>query len=377
MIILRAWVRRAMLVLVALLAGEMGARLDDRLFVGTPIAASPTFDELFFTLDDGIRRGVPHARFKEVQLNSLGMLGPEMSLERRPDCERWLFLGASETFGEAAVKGSDYPSVLRGSLTESNCIEIANAASPGLDLHGITNQYAGYLFHLRPDVVFIYPPTQFYLGEHHGRGGHPNSEEAKPPGIAPPARSVDGEFSLARLFESSRLIERLRDTAEVPVSIQRMRTKRWIQASLDQHPADWPYDAMPVDRLTSFEEDLEILVRRIRASGARPIILVHAVRVANPPREEDRDDLLGIRAFTPRATPEIFAAFEYAAAARTRSIATRLGVGCVDLALGLSGNRDLFIDTVHFNPDGASLVSRLIMAVMARESAGEACDALQ
>lgn len=377
MIPLRAWARLATLVLIALLAGEIGARLDDRLFVGTPVAASPTFDGLFFTLDDGIRRGVPHARFKNFQLNSLGLLGPEMSLERKPDCERWLFLGASETFGEASVKGSDYPSKLRDSFAESSCVEIANAASPGLDLRAVTNQYAGYLFHLRPDVVFVYPPTQFYLGDLRERRDPPRSDETKPPGMAPPRGGADGEFSISRLLESSRLVERLRDTAEMPASIQRMRTKRWIQEALDEHRADWPYSSMPEDRLTAFDEDLEILVRRIRETGARPVVLVHAVRVANPPREEDRDDLLGVRRFTPRATPEIFTAFEYAAAARTRSIARRLGVSCVDLAAHISGSRDLFIDVVHFTPDGASLVSRLIMDVMSSESAGDGCDALQ
>lgn len=377
MSLLRSGVAHGLLMAIALLAGEIGARLDDRLFIGTPVLENPTFERLFFQLEDGIRRGVPHARFKKIQLNGLGLLGPELELERRPGCERWLFLGASETFGEASMAGSDYPSKVRAALPPGRCVEVANAASPGLDLRAVIAQYNGALFRLAPDVVFVYPPTHFYLGELRDRNPVAQSETATPPGALPPPRASSEPFDVRHWLDASRLLERLRDTAEVPRPLQRLRTQRWIDQALAQHPSDWPFRVVPEDRLAAYEGDLEYLVGQIRESGATPVILVHAVRVANPPRPEDAEDLIAVRTFTPRAPPEVFAAFEYEAAERTRATADRLGVRRVDLAAALNGKRDLFLDAIHFTPEAAARVARMILDAVSSESAAERFGALQ
>ena len=377
---LRGLLAIGLLTLVGIVAGEVGARLDDRIFLGVPLAANPTFEGLFYSLDDGIRRGVPGARYKKVTFNNLGMRGPDMPASPAPGCERWLFLGASETFGEPGIEGGDYPSHLRALLPPGRCIEVANSASPGLNLRTVTEQFDAYLNRIGATVVFVYPPTQFYLTDMSARRAPSVASLATPAGATPPPRQ-GGDWQPARLLSSSRLLERLRDTAEIPAPIQRLRTERWIDAALAAHPADWPYREVPGDRLAAFDADVSYLVGRIRASGATPVLITHAIRVQSPPRPEDQPDLFALRTYVPRAPAEVMAAFEYAAAERLRGLSRRLGVQHVDAAAHLSGERDLFIDAVHFSPDGNAAMAALIRDAMlpaAAAGAGEAStDAVQ
>lgn len=360
---LRGMAAIAVLTLIGIVAGEAGARLDDRIFQGVPLTANPTFEGLFHSLDDGIRRGVPGARYKKVTFNNLGMRGPDMPAMPAPGCERWLFLGASETFGEPGIEDGDYPSHLRALLPPGRCIEVANSASPGLNLRTVTEQFDAYLNRVGATVVFVYPPTQFYLADMSARRTPSAASLATPAGAAPVARRSQG-WAPARLAESSRLLERLRDSAEIPAPIQRLRTQRWIDAAIAAQPADWPYREVPVDRLAAFEADVTYLVERIRASGATPVLITHAIRVQSPPRPEDQADLFALRTYVPRAPAEVMAAFEYAAAERLRGLSRRLGVQYVDAAARLSGERDLFIDAVHFSPDGNAVMAELIRDAM-------------
>ena len=57
-------------------------------------------------------------------------------------------------------------------------------------------------------------------------------------------------------------------------------------------------------------KDLDNLVTDVRASGARPILITHAVRATVPPRPEDSLLLLGWRLYSPRATTETSLRFE-------------------------------------------------------------------
>src|SRR3954467_3344274 len=81
---------------------EIGARVDDWFFEDVPVLASPSFMGLFAPDADGLRLGVPHARWKKVRLNNLGLRGPDTPAQPHAGCPRWMFLGASETFGDPA-----------------------------------------------------------------------------------------------------------------------------------------------------------------------------------------------------------------------------------------------------------------------------------
>ena len=353
---------------VAVIAGELGARIDDRLFEGIELTANPTFSGLFFNFSDGIRRGVPHARWKKVEFNNLGMRGPDLAVTPKPGCTRWLFLGASETFGEPGIAGADYPSHLRARIAaqpDAACVEIANSSSPGLSVRGVTEQFDAYLHRLHAHVVFVYPDTQVYLTPMRPRRTPSPQDAREPPGALPvPHSGGTRGLDIAQLGESSRLLGRLRDSAEVPEPIQRLRTQRWIDSALAQHGTDWPFTSVPREPIEVLADDLAYLVQRIRASGATPVLIAHAIRSSNPPRQADFDDLFAARTYVPRAPPEVFVGFEYAAAERTRRVAKQLGVQLIDAAAHLSGRRELFIDEVHFTPAGNEAMAALIDRVM-------------
>jgi hypothetical protein len=338
---------------VAAVMCEVGARIDDWFFEDVPVLASPSFPALFSTDETGMRHGIPAARWKKVRLNNLGLRGPDVPVERRDGCGRWMFLGASETFGDPAQANKDYPARVRTLTSSAKCLEVLNTAFPALDLRSIIRYYQFYMSKYRPDVVFIYPPIHFYLGE-----------------VAP--RNIDRPRDIAdntapqpvSLLEKSRFFERLKDTAEVPAIIQKRRVQRWIAAAEQGHDDGWHFKAVPEDRLNLMSEDLQALIELVRASGAEPVLMTHAVRVASPPRAEDQQDLYAMRVYVPRATEDVLAAFEYAAAERVRGLATQTGTRLIDVAKTMNGRRERFVDLVHFSNEGNDEVAHLIVEAM-------------
>jgi hypothetical protein len=169
------------------------------------------------------------------------------------------------------------------------------------------------------------------------------------------------------LSEKSRLLGRLRDTAEIPAFIQKYLNRKSVAALLADEPDGSLFERVPEERLELLAEDLRVLVESIRRSGAEPVLMTHAVRTTSPPRAEDLHDLSGMRVYVPRASEAILAQFEYAAADTTRRVARDMNVRLIDVAAQLDGQRDMFIDLVHFAPVGHAEVARLIVADLQRK----------
>jgi lysophospholipase L1-like esterase len=358
------WRTLAACALFALVIGvfcEIGARLDDWFFDEISVTANPRFENLFVRGDDGVRRGVPGARWKKVALNNLGMRGPDVPPERRPGCRRWLFLGASETFGEPSRVADDYPARVRALAQRRGCVEVLNSAFPGIAPHSLLAYYESVLAQYRPDVVFVYASTHFYLAE------LPDTKlAATTPRDTPPAATEPPGLSLEALLGYSRFFDRLRDSAEMPAAIQKRRLRQWIKEQSVGKPAGWAFGVVPEPRLEIMARDLTGLIDGIRRSGAEPVLMTHAVRVANPPRAEDMNDLFAMRVYVPRASEQVIAAFEYAAADRVRALAAEKSVRLIDVAKLMNGRREQFIDLVHFSSAGHSELARHVDAEMTR-----------
>lgn len=328
---------------------ELGARLDDKIFDGTPLLAAPSYEALFTTNEKGLRQGRPHARWKQVSMNNVGMRGADVEIGGEKKCSRWMFLGASETFGEPSVKDMEYPQRLaKLAHSAGRCVEILNTAFPGLHPAEFAERYREFQSHYKPDLVFIYPSVQLYLG-HIPDGANkelPLQENKK----------NQGRASLLK----SRFLERLKDSLEVPQIVQTYRVRRWIQQATDGKPADWMFTAPPKDRLDMFATHIQDTVSAVRASGAEPILMTHAIRATSPPRAEDSADLFAMRVYTPRASESALAAFEYAAAERVRQLAGKSRARLVDVSRLVGGNRGMFIDLVHFSPVGHEYVAKKI-----------------
>jgi hypothetical protein len=329
---------------------ELGSRLDDLFFERVPLTANPTFGGLFMQHESGFRVGRPGSSWKKVRVNNLGMRGPDVPEERSPGCQRWLFIGASETFGEPFVADQEFPARLRAKLAGGPCVEILNAAFPGIVPRQFNSYYRAELARHRADVVFIYPSTHFYL-----------KDELPPPAPEPGLVAESGGLALD---ERSRFLGRLRDSAEVPAFIQRHRVQKWIDRQVAQRPPGWQFTGAPADRLDILDSEFREFLKTIQDSGAEAVLMTHAIRATNPPRPEDFGDLRAMRVYVPRPTEAGLADFEYAAADRIREIGRATGTRVIDIAAPMSGHRKWFIDLVHFTPEGHERIADMIVAAM-------------
>lgn len=331
-----------------LLGAEIATRVDDYVSNSISLLKTPAYEDLWIDDASG-RRGRPHARFKLISFNNVGLQGPDVT--NRSSCRRVLFLGSSETFGQPAVKGSAYPSHVRS----DRCLEVLNSSIPGMSMRRMVS-YWDALEGLKPDIVAIYPATHFYL--------NPQTPQPKE---APKAAPVSASIGPGELLKHSRFWGRLRDALAMPAWFSRWLDERTIRQQLHGHDDAWMFRAVPESEIDRLSHDVGELVDAVKASGARVLIISQAVRATSPPRPEDYDDLHAMRIFLPRATEETLAAFPRRANAALEDLARSKGVEFVDVAPVLSGRRDMFIDFVHFTPQGAEEVAQIV---------GEAIDAL-
>jgi len=209
----------------------------------------------------------------------------------------------------------------------------------------------------KPSVVVIYPTPGFYLGD----------RPPRPYGPAPPAPKPVPAFANF----SWRVLDRARDAFDHPDVVQRWRDERAIAAAQAQHPAGWLFTDVPRDRVDAYRRDLEAVVTAVAGTGARPILLTHAVGFAWPPRPEQEDALLSFHRLSPRAPGPVLMGFERAAAYATRDLARSRGVVLVDAAQAIGGRAEWFgPDLIHFNDAGAAEMARLLsVAITAPQQA--------
>jgi hypothetical protein len=329
----------ALLALVVVTAAELMARLDDAVRLGTPVLASPSYADLIMHDSLGIR-GRPFARYEKWTLNGAGFRGREITKFPNPGCIRVAVMGASETFGYYESPGKEYPAQLADSLSRSGCYEVINAAVAGMALPAQIQLWDKWVARFQPSIVVIYVPPVFYLA-------------GDPPKFPSPIQG--GPDPIPTRF-APRLLDRLHDRIEYPEFIQRRRVKRGLANALAGKPESWFYREVPAERLALFRNHLDSLVSSIRARGAVPVLVTHAMRFGDPPKKED-EELLSWRKYTPRATEEVLLAFEREAASSTRSLARERGVTLVDVASAMTGHTEWFADFTHFDDKGAGVIA--------------------
>jgi lysophospholipase L1-like esterase len=280
-------------------------------------------------------------------MNQHGFRGPEISERPGPGVTRVVVLGASETFGLYESRDMEFPAVLRRLLETEGKFEVINAALPGMTVRSMKPYWDAWVRRFAPHVVIIYPSPLFYLN----MGGPARASSAKEP--VQQARGADCSLQ-------PRIMERIKDVFEYPLFIQRRRDARRLEELLQaQDPASLLTD-VPSQLVTAFKEDVGHLVSAVRATGATCMLVIHAMRVSMPPREEDRALLESARVHVPRATASVIAGFEDAADRTIRECAGEAGVLLSDAAGELGGKEECFADLVHFTDRGAEAMARLL-----------------
>jgi hypothetical protein len=328
---------------LALVVAEVTTRFDDWLRFGMPILGSADEIEDLRVVDTLGVRGRPYGSYLRYHLDNYGFRGPsDVTVARRPGCERIMVLGASETFGISEPDGFEYPAQLSQRLNERGCTEVLNAAVPGMALPQIRYTWNHYWRQFAPDYVLIYPSPIFYLSTHLSRG--------------PRVDSLRNRVVTRSPFRP-RLVFLAHQAISYPEVIQRRRIARFTREALVGIPEDSLWRDVPNDRLALFVSDLDSLSGDVKRSGATPVLMTHAMRFTPKPHPADEDILAAWRQFTPRATSAVMIDFEGRAAAETRALAARRGLPLADIACALSGQRTRFSDFVHFTRDGAAIVA--------------------
>jgi lysophospholipase L1-like esterase len=340
------------------LSAELTARVQDWLRDSTPILSVPNWDRDLFIETAGGRRGRPNGRFKKWSLNEFGFRAGPMTMEPQKGRPRIVVLGASETFGLYESPANEFPAQLAALLASRGQYEVINAALTGLTLHSTIPYWNEWVSRFHPDIVAIYPSPLFYLVDNRGT----DRVAVAPLSSVPALASIGGDFEQVAdmVIRSSRLVERAKDLLDVPDPIQRIRDARTIEAVTRNKPADWLFQTLPQDRVDQLLADIDTLVTIIAHSGARPIVLTHASRVAEPPRPQDADWLWRARVHMPRASPGVIGRFNTATNEAIRAWAVHRGVTLVDIAADMNGREDLFGDLIHFNDAGAAFVARAL-----------------
>jgi len=347
MLFVRRTVWLMTLALIVGIAAEVMARVDDAVRSGVPILASPSYTDL--TIQDSLgTRGRPFARFEKWKLNGAGFRSQEVSLASPGKCTRVAVMGASETFGYAESPGKEYPAQLADSLNRIGCYEVLNTAVTGLPTTGQIQLWENWVSRFEPNVVVIYASPAFYLSN-----DAPEFSKLKPRGPAP----ISNPFEL-------RLMGRLKDRIDYPDFLQRRRVMKRIAHETAGKPDNWLFRTVPDDRLRLFQAHLDSLVESIRARGAVPVLVTHAMRFGDSLNEQDHDLLRSWRQFSPRATEDVLIGFEREAAATVREVARRQNVPLVDVASAMTGHRQWFADFAHFTDDGAGIIAGQIARVV-------------
>ena len=358
--LLRESVWVALLAAVVVIGAELMSRVDDAVRSGTPLLASPSYTDL--TMQDSLGvRGRPFARYQKWKLNSAGFRSQEISFSPRPDCIRVAIMGASETFGYAESPGKEFPSQLADSLARGGCYEIMNTAVTGLPLTGQVQLWENWVSRFQPNVVVIYASPAFYLSN-----DPPEFASLTRLGTVASAMTHSTRTAVGLTGFSSRLLGRLKDRIDYPDFIQRRRVMTRIAKEVKGQRDDWFYKRVPHDRLELFRHHLDSLITDVRASGAMPVLVTHAMRFGDQLDTKDQDLLRSWRQFTPRATEKVLMGFELATAATVRDLARERKVPIADVAAAMNGRTKWFADFAHFNDEGAGVIAQCIASTVER-----------
>ena len=331
----------ALSVLALGLGLEGGARLDEWVRWGTPVASMTTAIDELIMIDARGAHGIPGASFRQFTLNSLGMRGPEL----RPGTPRVLVLGASETFGLYEAAGKEYPRQLQDSLAAAGCVvDVLNAGLPGFSLPTLTATFRNSLHSLGAAVAVVYPTPVQYL------------ERERPVFVAARRGATAPVSHGLRL----RVVRRLRDHVKVlvPDWLKTLLRQREIASQRGQLGTTPTWSAVPPERLEAYVADMGGLIDTLRASGVTPLVVTHA-NAFPPGTPPDPTRVVAWGKFYPRADAAVLPAFDSVANVALRGLARERAVAFSDAAHAFAG-KDIeahFADFSHFTAEGSAIMA--------------------
>jgi len=293
--------------------------------------------------DAGYRRVV------RLSVNRHGLRGPEPSEPKAPGRVRIVCLGGSTTFGYMVSDGEEWPARLGALL--SHRFEVLNGGRPGATTFRDFSYLRDRLLRLEPDVVILYEGFNdlWRAARRHRREqtdygivdeGLPATDE---PLLLPKPRTWPWRPSFLAYRVGLGVDRSLRD----------LRRKRG--------QPDIPAAPLRFDPAIAgiYHTNLRAMVRLCRSRRVTPVVATFA-GCDDPSRNEvERKRRL---AYVLREVPDLDLAGAEAALDlyrnMTRRVAREEGAPLVDLARLMTKDLRAFTDTVHFTPEGESLLAR-------------------
>ena len=360
--------------IVFVLVLELTCRIEDWVTYRTPLLSRfTTINDLVIRDADGMH-GRPNARFQKWVMNDLGVRGPAASAIPAEGTIRVITVGASETFGLRESTGREYPRQLEDSLNarsgSATCasssrvhFEVLNAGIAGMTLPTIDQDVRNRLKRFRPAIIVVYPNPAQYL------------DQAVPSEAMPDSSGSDAGPPL-RASLRPRLFDRMRERTKnlLPDYVKTLIRQMQTRGRINEHPVDWRFTDVPVERLAQYENDLRHLVGTIRRQGATPILATHGNMFMGGRKNPDPYALVAWEMFYPRATGPTIIAVDSVARLATLRVGKDSAVVTVDAAERLAAAPlRAFGDFVHFTDFGSSHMADAVangVLVAARERAG-------
>lgn len=254
-----------------------------------------------------------------------------------------LCLGDSHTFGLHVPPSLSYPALLQRELDPSaRAIGVVNYGVPGRNSAALLRQLPEYLQSVAPDLVLV---LVGFNDSWNFDGANP-SETADDLASAADEPSFLEGLRIARLFRLARLNLAGRDTPRAP-RVFEADGRMMVEENGVVRPAAAGGKAFGVIEGAALRaqvsRNVEAIVQRIRAVGARPVLLTYATE--NQPYFVDLNQ-------------------------NARDLATRLGCDLVELAIPFresiarEGYATLFFGDDHPNARGNELFARLVANVL-------------
>jgi len=344
-----------------LLTLEVCARLDDKFTFGAPFLETYNGMGIVAYDNEGVRYNVPNSQFERWRINRLGFRGEDVP-EKKPDgVKRIVCIGASETFGSHGRTGAEWPAQLGRILSYRPDLQVVNGAVVGLSFKKYKKYIEKYVLKIEPDVVimFINPFDYASVDDVEDRRVEGKIEQ-RSSGLR------SSIFSLADLAGSSRFRPKIKEAIKkaIPANIlkryQIWNLNREILALEKQRlKGKKPLDSVAEKNLVRFEKDLETLLTYLLKNDIKVVMSTYPVLISKNNLEEEKYEVIFLdnRRFMVELSfdgiIDASARFNYVIG----KMASKLGVGLVDIFSVMPKNERYFADIVHYTDEGSKLIA--------------------
>jgi len=289
----------------------------------------------------GLRLPTPGFSTPRLTINSLGFRGPELPRDKPLGLYRIAFLGGSTTYcADVSSDDKTWPylvvEALRLALPDRQ-FDYVNAGVPGYTTRASLKRFKLEVRALDPDLVVIY---------HASNDLSINSRKA--------AKEQDLKHMLG-----DQALTWLSDWSMLAYLVEKNLRVKSLQAAVDD--ASNKLNTDPTALALPFEDDLRKLVKVVKASGMKIVLVSFVTRLRRDQTpEEKRAAAVTALYYMPYMTPNgLIDSFEVYN--RTiRKVATEEGATYVDTAIAVPGDAAHFVDSVHFNDQGAAAIARAV-----------------